>query len=266
MQSAAAPEISRLEKLIREASALFARRDEAGSVHVKGRSDYVTDVDFHVQKKISETLSVWYPEIQFMGEEQDNSSIRFEDAVWILDPVDGTTNLIHDMRASVISLALAVNREIVLGIVYWPYMDEMFTAGKGKGTFLNGKPVHVSGADRLSDSLISVGTSPYRPELADRTFAAAKELFLTAQDIRRSGSAALELAYVACGRLEGTFELSLSPWDFSAGLLLIEEAGGRVTDAEGAALDFTKKGSIAGSNGRIHDALIRILDQSGKQE
>lgn len=257
-------DIKEIEDVVRKAADIFADRDEAGRVHIKGASDYVTDVDFHVQRFLNEKLTLMYPQIQFMGEEKDNGSIDFSGAVWILDPVDGTTNLIHDMRASVISLGLAVNRNMEIGIIYWLYMDEMFTACRGQGAFLNGRPIHVSQAEILSDSLISIGTSPYYPEYTDWTFDAAKAVFDAAQDIRRSGSAALELCYVACGRLDGTFERILSPWDFAAGLLIVEEAGGKVRDIDGSLVDITAKSGILASNGIIQDELEKLLKSIDK--
>lgn len=255
-------DINELEAAVREAAKIFSDREESADVTIKGRADYVTAVDFHVQKFLSERLRQLYPDIQFAGEEKDNSEIDWSGSAWILDPVDGTTNLIHDMRASVISLGLAVGGQMEIGIIYWPYMNEMFTARRGCGAYLNGKPIHVTDVTDIRKSLVSLGTSPYNREFADWTFSAAKQIYLEAQDIRRAGAAALELAYVACGRLEAMFERVLSPWDYSAGLLIVEEAGGRVTDLQGNPVKIGTKGGILATNAGVHEKLVDILIQA----
>ncbi len=186
------------------------------------------------------------------------------DTYWILDPIDGTTNLIHDYQHSVVSLALYEKGEITLGIVYDPFREDVYHAQKGRGSFLNGTPIHVSDAAALRETIISVGTSPYDRELADENFNRIRRVFDHAQDIRRTGTAALDLAYVACGRTGGFFEPRLSPWDFAAGQLLVKEAGGRVTDFAGEELDFLKRGSVAASNGKIHEELRGLLGRRGK--
>ena len=146
--------------------------------------------------------------------------------------------------------------EMVCGVIYQPFSDEVFTAVKGEGAFLNGEPIHVSRAETMADSLISIGTTPYEHEYADRNFEIFKKVFLDCQDIRRIGSAAIELAYVACGRLDAFFEMNLKPWDYAAGLLLIEEAGGTVTGFQGEKPVPWEKGSIVGSNGPIGQLLV----------
>lgn len=249
-------DITRLTSILREAGALFENRREASEITVKGVSDYVTQVDFHVQEFIRTRLAEEWPNIQFMGEEKDNSAIDFEKAVWILDPVDGTTNLIHGFMHSAISLGLCENGEITCGVIYQPYSGEMFHAQKGKGAYLNGSPIHVSGAAAMGDSLISIGTAPYEHEYADYNFDLFKRIFLDCQDIRRIGSAAIDLAYVACGRTDAFFESNLKPWDYAAGVILVEEAGGTVTDFEGKPPVFWKNCSIVGSNGKIGRLLV----------
>lgn len=253
-------ELQKLFEIVKEGGTLFRNREEAAHITVKGVSDYVTQVDFHVQELIRTRLLQEWPQVQFMGEEKDNSDIDFSKAVWILDPVDGTTNLIHDFRQSAVSLALYDGGKPVCGVIYQPYTEELFHAvscGKtGRGAYLNGKPIHVSAADSMSECLISIGTAPYEHEYAERNFELFKRIFLDCQDIRRLGSAAVDLAYVACGRTDAFFEMSLKPWDFAAGLILVEEAGGTVTDFAGNRPDFRKKGSILGSNGKIGKLLV----------
>ena len=148
---------------------------------------------------------------------------------------------------------------ITLGIVYDPFREDVYYARKGTGSFLNGKPIRVSQANTLKETIISFGTAPYDKGLAKENFERLLKVFMESQDIRRTGSAALDLAYVACGRTGGFFEARLSPWDFAAGMLLISEAGGMITDFSGAPLDLLKRGSVVATNGRIHEELRGLL-------
>lgn len=251
--------VTQMVEVIQSAKFLFENKKEQSQVHVKGPADYVTDIDFHVQKYLQSELHKKWPDIQFMGEEKDNSDVDFSGGVWILDPVDGTTNLIHDMHASVVSLALAIDRKLIAGVIFHPFTGDTWYAEKGCGAYLNGAAIHVDTAEKLGDSLIAVGTTPYYHEYADWTFDTMKKVYLKCQDIRRSGSAALELAYVATGRLDGMFERVLQPWDYAAGICLIEEAGGKVTDFDGKPVDVTKKGCMVATNGKIHQELLDCI-------
>ena len=244
---------------VREVGALLADPAAVRSIQAKSRTDYVTNVDVAVQEFLRERLAVLAPDIQFMGEEQDNSRLDWSHPCWILDPVDGTTNLIHRFQHSAVSLALAEGGQIVFGVVYNPYTEECFTARRGQGAFCNGIPVRVSGAERLEDSLLSVGTVPGRRELADAAFGQMRRLYDACQDVRRTGCASLDLCWVACGRLEGYVELALQPWDYAAGLLLVEEAGGRVTAPDGSPLSLSQGGPLLASNGKLHAALQSLL-------
>ena len=253
----------KVEQLVRTMKPLFTDSSRASQIKTTGACDYVTQVDIQVQKLIKEGLYQMYPQVQFMGEEQDNTAIDRKGDFWILDPVDGTTNLIHDFRHSTLSLAYAEAGTVELGIVYQPYTDEMFVAVKGKGAFLNGKPIHVSEAKTLSESLVTIGTSPYYHELADWIFKVFKEVFLSCQDIRHLGSAALDMAYVACGRVDAFFEAILQPWDFAAAKLLIEEAGGKVTDFSGNDIPTGEPAEILAGNGKINEELLEIIRKDG---
>ncbi|MCC8067611.1 MAG: inositol monophosphatase [Clostridiales bacterium] len=247
--------------IIKSASGLFHNEEAAENVTIKGRADFVTEVDLAVQKTICKRLAAKYPDIQFMGEEKDNSDIDFDKAVWILDPVDGTTNLIHHYQENCISLALYECHRVVAGFIYNPWHDELFFAKKNGGAFLNGEPIHVRECSDLADCLISVGTAPYSHERADFVFHQIKNVFLRVADIRRIGSAALELAYIACGRLDAYFEPNLKPWDFAAGMLIVAEAGGKVTDFEGNPITPEHPQDILASNDRIHREMIEVLNQ-----
>lgn len=223
---------------VQEAGACLSDPTAVRCVRAKSKTDYVTNVDLAVQELLRERLAALAPDVQFMGEEQDNTGLDWHRPCWILDPVDGTTNLIHSFRHSAISLALSEAGQIIFGVVYNPYSGECFTARRGQGAFCNGSPIRVSSADRLEDSLLSVGTVPGRRKLADTAFRQIRTLYDTCQDVRRTGCASLDLCWVACGRLDGYVELSLQPWDYAAGRLLVEEAGGRVTAPDGSPLSL----------------------------
>ena len=231
------------------------------SIRAKSETDYVTNVDLAVQEFLREHLAALAPDVQFMAEEQDNSALDLTRPCWILDPVDGTTNLIHQFQHSAISLALAEGGQIVFGVVYNPYTEECFAACRGGGALRNGVPIHVSDVSRLEDSLLSTGTVPGRRELADAAFRQMRALYDRCQDVRRTGCASLDLCWVACGRLDGYVELSLQPWDYAAGMLIVEEAGGRVTVLDGSPLSLSQGGSLLATNGQLHSALLTILKE-----
>ncbi len=253
--------LEQASQAVREAGELFARRDMAGHIRQKGATDFVTQVDLEVQTMLQKRLAEIAPEVQFMGEEKDNSQVDLSGAVWILDPVDGTTNLIHGYCHSAVSLALAEGGEVTMALIYDPYAGELFTARKGHGAFCNGQPIHVSGAQHLSDSLVDVGTNPGERHLADRTFAWMRAIYDASHDVRRIGAASICLCYVAAGRIDGYVEGGLKPWDFGAGMLLVREAGGMITTAEGAPLTLDGPSSVMAANGHIGPELLALINQ-----
>ena len=244
-----------------EAGELLTDPAAVQSIRSKGETDYVTNVDVAVQAFLRKRLAALAPDVQFMGEEQDNSALDLTRPCWILDPVDGTTNLIHQFQHSAISLALAEGGQIVFGVVYNPYTEECFAACRGGGALRNGVPIHVSDVSRLEDSLLSTGTVPGRRELADAAFRQMRALYDRCQDVRRTGCASLDLCWVACGRLDGYVELSLQPWDYAAGMRIAAEAGGKVTAPDGSPLSLREGGPLLASNGRLHSALQAILKE-----
>ena len=251
--------IEQAVKAVLEAGKLLTDPAAVRSIRSKSETDYVTDVDLAVQELLRERLAALAPDVQFMGEEQDNTGLDWRRPCWILDPVDGTTDLIHNFRHSAISLALSEAGQILFGVVYNPYSGECFTARRGQGAFCNGSPIRVSGADRLEDSLLCAGTVPGRRELADKAFCQMRNLYNVCQDIRRTGCASLDLCWVACGRLDGYVELFLQPWDYAAGLLIVNEAGGRITAPDGSPLSLCQGGPLLASNGKLHAALQSLL-------
>ena len=191
----------------------------------EGHANFVTTVDKAVQDYLADALPKALPGSRFIGEEQDNDALTGE-PTWIIDPVDGTTNLIHNYRQSAVSIALCEGGEPVMAAVYQPYTDELFFARKGCGATLNGQPIRVSSTP-FERALVGFGTSPYHAALAERSMKTALAYLQRCADIRRSGSAAVDLAHVACGRIDVFFELILQPWDYAAGALLVTEAGGQ---------------------------------------
>ena len=255
-------DINELIELVKSVKSMFLNHTEAEHVTVKERADFVTQVDIRVQEYMRNELSKRWPDVQFMGEEKDNSDIDFNGAVWILDPVDGTTNLIHDYRSSAISLALFEAGKPVLGIIYQPYTKELFWAQKGKGAFLGTERISVSEAGSLSESIVNVGTSPYKKELADENFELIKKVFCKSQDIRRSGSAALDLAWIACGRSDAFFERNLKLWDFAAGWIIIEEAGGKIADFNGMEIRPVIAADIVTGTPKVCEELLTLIKEN----
>lgn len=215
-----------------------------------GVADLVTEYDKNIQEQLAVGLKKILPEAKFIGEEGANEKLSDEGYTFIVDPIDGTTNFIKDYHMSAISVALLKGRDVVAGVVYNPYLDEAFYAIKGQGAYCNDKKISVS-SQPISNALVLFGSSPYDKTLFEKTIEVLSEYFYKALDIRRGGSAALDLCYVACGRAELYFELQTSPWDFAAGKLIVEEAGGVVTDLDGEALSFEGKSSILAKNNAI---------------
>lgn len=245
---------------VRQAGALLTDPAAIQAVVPKSRTDFVTNVDLTVQNTLRGQLDKLTPAVQFLGEEGERAAIDPRRPFWILDPVDGTTNLIHQFQHSAISLALAEDGQVVFGVVYHPYTQECFTAFRGGGAFRNGCLIRVSETSSLADSLLSAGTVPGRRDLADAAFRQMRALYDRCQDIRRAGCASLDLCWVACGRLDGYVELSLQPWDYAAGLLLVEEAGGLVTTLDGMPLSLTEGGAVLASNQILHPTLMDVLN------
>lgn len=253
------PTLEQVLPIIRQAGAALIERRGADHIKTKAVSDFVTEVDFAVQSAICTQLAENWPQIQFMGEEKDNSDIDFSHPYWVLDPVDGTTNLIHDFNHSVISLALVIDHEPQFGAIYNPYADEMFTAVNGQGAFCNGKPIHVSAVPSLSEALNFVGTAPYRRDQMEENFMRIKRVYQSSHDVRRFGCTALELCYLACGRADGMFEYGVKPWDIAAGILILREAGGEAKTVDGKPLPLDRETEIVATNGNFTEDLRSLL-------
>ena len=241
--------LEKIADLVRECGLLVKNADRR-HLHVDakaGRANFVTEYDKKVQERLRAGLLAIMPNAHFIGEEGSSQAFSRSGAFFIVDPIDGTTNFIRDYHASSISVALVVDGTAELGAVYNPYLDEMFSAKRGCGAFCNGNRLHVS-SEPLENALVIFGTSPYREELGEQSFKLAYSYFRQAADVRRSGSAALDLCAVAAGRADLFFELSLSPWDYAAGALIVEEAGGIASDAAGESLSYGGPCSVVARN------------------
>ncbi len=217
-----------------------------------GPGDFVTEYDKAVQEMLCAELKKLLPEADFIGEETGIKK-KCRDGYWfIVDPIDGTTNFAWNYRHSAVSIGLAYKEKMVMGLVYNPYTDEMFFAESGKGAWLNGKQIYASKRS-LKSGLVLFGTSPYDKNKADATFALAKLLYDNSLDIRRSGSAALDICYIACGRCELYYELMLSPWDYAAASIIASEAGAIITTLHGESLQFNDKTSVLAAGSKAYD-------------
>ena len=241
--------------LVKEASMFVFDQSLKESVAMKGAADFVTNVDIAISNFLKQALTALDPSIGFFSEEESG---HLHEKCWILDPIDGTTNLVYGYNMSSVSLALYEKGKVIFGVVYNPFNGECFTAESGKGAFLNGKPLQVSNRE-LKDSIIEFGAGSTRKQDAEESFALGKVIFKHCVDIRRICSSALDLCFIADGRIDGYFESKLKPWDYAAGSLILTEAGGKITNYDGNELPMDVPSSIIATNGTIHNDLQRII-------
>jgi myo-inositol-1(or 4)-monophosphatase len=231
-----------------------------GSRHIayKGSpTNLVTEMDARAEELIVERLSAAFPDDAVLGEERGATAGR-SGRRWIIDPLDGTTNYAHGLPTFAVSIGLETDKRVELGVVFDPNLDELFVAERGHGATLNDRRLTVSRAATLDESLLATGFPYNIREAKDNNLTEYAAFCVRARAVRRMGSAVLYLAWLATGRLDGYWELRLGPWDVAAGSLLVEEAGGRVTNLTGGALDLDAPAVVA-SNGRIHDAVLAVL-------
>ena len=258
------PDYQELNTLLRSLRPFLLDPTSAGEIIIKNRNDFVTAADLGVQRRLCEELKRRYPDFAFMGEEDKDHTVDPSVPTFILDPIDGTTNYIFSYGLSAVSLALCHKGVAVIGAVYNPHTDELFYAERGKGATLNGKPIRVPDATSPAEVIAAVGTMPYRKEYADELFSIARALYLDCIDIRRSGSAAIDCCYAAAGRVGLYAERGLKVWDYAASTVIIEEAGGKITDWSGNPVPLFGSSSVAVSNGRLHDYLLSTLRSHAK--
>ncbi len=229
------------------------------NVSKKGDINLVTEADLASEKMIIERVKSYYPKHAILAEESGDAVLL--DGVntwkWIIDPLDGTTNFAHGYPCFCVTIALEHDGEIVIGVTFDPTRNELFAAERGRGATLNGKTIRVSDTEKLSESLIVTGF-PYNFKEKENFARHLTDFLLHSRGVRRDGSAAIDMAYVACGRFDGFWEEGLNPWDVAAGYLLIEEAGGQVTHYNGEKYDIYSP-PICGSNGLIHREMLEVL-------
>ena len=253
--------LEELLRAIREEGAVMrgALAAEIRAEEKSGPEDLVTNYDTLVQRHLEEKLHALLPQAGFLGEEGLRAPTG-DGSVFIIDPIDGTMNFSRGYQRSSISVALARDGQAVLGAVYDPYLNELFWAERGRGAFCNGRPIRVS--DRpLERGIVMFGTAPYYREIAAKTFALGRALFDRSLDVRRSGSAAIDLCSVAAGRAEVFYEFRLSPWDYAAASLILEEAGGVIRTIEGGPVSLTERSSVLAANGASWEAARQITQE-----
>jgi len=228
-------------------------------IQFKKKFDYVTKIDRDSEALIVNLIREHFPQHAILAEETGGLEIK-SSYQWIIDPLDGTTNFIHGIPVCAISIALTYLSEIILGVVYDPFRDELFYAEKNKGAFLNNRKISVSKENDFTRCLIATGFPFKDKNLLAPYLEVFSTIFNQVSGIRRMGSAALDLAYVACGRVDGFWEFKLSPWDIAAGALLVREAGGKITDATGDAY-YLQTGDVIASNTAIYDLIFQAVQQ-----
>ncbi len=230
----------------------------------KGDINLVTEMDMRSEREVVGTLRAAFPQHGIVAEEE--TDIRNDSGfTWIIDPLDGTTNYAHGYPCFSVSIALEQEGTIMAGVVYDPMREELFSAQKGQGAFLNGKKISVSAIDTLMKSLLATGFPYDRKVSVMNNMNYFHDLLMASQEVRRDGSAALDLCSVASGRFDGFWELKLKPWDVAAGSLIVTEAGGMVTDLSGKKFDLHAE-EILASNGRIHRQMVEILQEAAKRK
>ena len=248
-----------IESAEREAAELILHAHGILAETKSGRRDVVTEYDRRVQAQLMQRLIEAVPGAHYFCEELDERDRLDAEQLFIIDPIDGTMNFVHGFHHSCISVAYAERGEVLAGAIYNPYMDELFTAAKGEGAYLNGRPIRVTD-EGLAGSVVCYGTAPYNPELTDRTFETAKKLYAASLDLRREGSAALDLCTVAAGRAGLYFEMKVSLWDYAAGDLIVREAGGVCCRIDGSPFPADgSRTSIAAGSSKAMEEFLAIM-------
>ena len=230
------------------------------NIGYKGAIDLVTSVDRECERRIVGILQENFPGHSILAEEETNIEAPQSQYRWIIDPLDGTTNFAHGYPQFCVSIALEHNSEIIVGLVYDPLRRECFRAVRGQGATLNGQPIQTSPVHELDKALLATGFPYDHREHADFYLSYFSAFMTRCQGIRRSGAAALDLCYVACGRLDGFWELKLKPWDIAAGALIVGEAGGKLSDFSGTPLLISGDETLAG-NAQLHDEMVQVTSE-----
>ncbi|GKT11714.1 MAG: myo-inositol-1(or 4)-monophosphatase [Thiomicrorhabdus sp.] len=236
------------------------------NVEQKGINDYVSEVDKEAERTIITTIKKYYPDHAILAEESGVQKAKktkygVSEIEWIIDPLDGTTNFLHQFPQFCVSIAIREKGQLQHAVIYDPVRDEMFTASRGRGAFLNNQRLRVSQQKTLENSLLATGFPYHDFSYIDSYMASLKAFMISTSGIRRTGSAALDLAYVACGRVDGFWEFNLKPWDIAAGSLIIKEAGGLATDFKGGE-DFLESGNIMAANPKLFKEMAQTITKT----
>ena len=235
------------------------------NVEQKAYNDFVSEADREAERAIVDTIEKYYPKHSIIAEEGHGRRVQNAEAEWIIDPLDGTTNFLHGFPHFAVSIAIRIRGRLEHAVIYDPIRDELFTASRGEGARLNNRRIRVSKTRRLEQALLATGI-PYREfDFVDSYMASLRHFMMHTAGIRRPGSAALDLAYVACGRVDGYWEFNLRPWDIAAGALIVREAGGIVTDFAGGE-NFLKSGNILAANPAMLREMARVIARTIPQE
>ncbi len=252
-------DIKKIISIVQETDKIFFDNALRKDVREKGQSDYVTGADTGISDYLHNRLKEEFPEIGFKSEEE--KSFEWCHDYWILDPIDGTTNFVHEFEQSAVSLGFCSGGEIKAGVIYVPYKNEIFYAEKGKGAFLNGKQIRCSKNIHLADCLSEIELNAYFKHECDEAMEYIRKIYLNCQDVRVIGSAAVALAYVACGKFDIFLGRYLKPWDFAAGQIIVTEAGGKVSTIDGNTDVDVLNQHIVATNGLVHKEFTELLRQ-----
>lgn len=231
-------------------------------IKMKGEADFVTSVDYEISKMLGEKLAAITPGIGFMSEEE---AAVPKGTRWILDPIDGTTNLIYNYNMCSVSLALCVDEAIKFGVVFNPFNGDLFIAQRGEGAFYNGKRMSNAPDREINKCLIEFGAGATRKHQTELAFSIAKRVFSQCLDLRRICSSALSICYTAAGKINGYFEKELKPWDYAAAGLILEECGGKISDWQGQKINYIESCSIVCGTPKAYDFLIKTVSQAEKE-
>jgi myo-inositol-1(or 4)-monophosphatase len=254
------PMLTTAVKAARKAGSIITRASfdvDKLTIRAKRQNDFVSEVDHAAEEAIISTLRDAYPSHGFLAEESGESDVKAE-YVWVIDPLDGTTNFLHGFPQYCVSIGLLHKGKLHNAVVFDPNRNELFTATKGAGAFLNDRRIRVSKTDKLQDALLGTGFPFREMDNLDEYLKGMRKLMQTCSGIRRPGAAALDLAWVAAGRTDGFWEIGLSPWDMCAGALLVREAGGLVGDFDGEDR-FMESGRIVATNARLFSAMLKAI-------
>lgn len=246
-------------ELVKQAGNFVFDDELRGSVAMKGAADFVTEVDLKISGFMKERLAELYPHIGFMSEEGGNNPKKER---WILDPIDGTTNLVYGYNMSSVSLAHFDGERVVFGVIYNPFNKELFVSERGKGVYLNGKLLSQAPDRELKDCIIEFGAGSTKKQYTEQSFAIAKQIFSECLDLRRICSSALAVAYVAAGRLNGYFERSIKPWDYAAATLMLEECGAVCCDWDGNPIQYDNPSSFLCATPQALPRLLEIIKEN----